>query len=212
MCCGRVTWTRRGIYARLSIGMDARFPASRGSSTLFVNALFASSRHWSCRCTSTKAWRAPPASEIAAAQDTATNPQVLSAFALAICAGGGSPAFPGMPASQDLASPGMRQRDQESDGRTFEGCAKRRFVRLGKRLFHVIGNALLGQQLPEACGCETQIRSRRPVLRPPWRGQRSLDRRWIYTVEENGILKRTRSSPGAKPSRSARSRKIRAEC
>ena len=37
-----------------------------------------------------------PAEEIAAARDTAMNPAVLDAFALAICAGGGPPAFPGI--------------------------------------------------------------------------------------------------------------------
>jgi hypothetical protein len=37
-----------------------------------------------------------PAEEIAAARDTAMNPAVLDAFALAICAGGGPPAFPGV--------------------------------------------------------------------------------------------------------------------
>ena len=37
-----------------------------------------------------------PAEEIAAAKDTAINPAVLDAFAWAICAGGGSPAFPGI--------------------------------------------------------------------------------------------------------------------
>jgi hypothetical protein len=37
-----------------------------------------------------------PAEEIAAARDTAMNPAVLDAFALAICAAGGPPAFPGI--------------------------------------------------------------------------------------------------------------------
>jgi hypothetical protein len=45
-----------------------------------------------------------PAEAIAAARATATNPQVLDAFALAIIADGGPPAFPGMPgAGPDLA-------------------------------------------------------------------------------------------------------------
>jgi hypothetical protein len=37
-----------------------------------------------------------PADEIAAARQTAMNPVVLDAFALAICGTGGSPAFPGV--------------------------------------------------------------------------------------------------------------------
>ena len=51
-----------------------------------------------------------------------------------------------------------------------------RFVRLGKRLFRTrLATLVLGHQLSEACRGETQIRSRRPVLRPPWRGQRGLE-------------------------------------
>jgi hypothetical protein len=38
-----------------------------------------------------------PQEEIAAARDTATNPAVLKAFALAIIAGGGRPVYPGIP-------------------------------------------------------------------------------------------------------------------
>ena len=39
---------------------------------------------------------APP-EEIAAARDTATNPAVLTAFALGIIGGGGPPVYPGLP-------------------------------------------------------------------------------------------------------------------
>jgi FAD/FMN-containing dehydrogenase len=38
-----------------------------------------------------------PQEEIAAARDTATNPAVLSSFALAIIAGGSRPVYPGIP-------------------------------------------------------------------------------------------------------------------
>ena len=38
-----------------------------------------------------------PAEAVAAARDTATNPAVLDAFALAISAAGGPPAYPGVP-------------------------------------------------------------------------------------------------------------------
>ena len=51
---------------------------------------------WGCRCISTRGWPGAPAEEIAAARDTAVNPAVLDAFALAICAAGGPPAFPGV--------------------------------------------------------------------------------------------------------------------
>lgn len=62
-----------------------------------VDALFDAAREWSVGLHFNKGLAGAPASEIAAAKDTATNPQVLDAFALAIIAGGGAPAFPGMP-------------------------------------------------------------------------------------------------------------------
>ena len=61
-----------------------------------VDALFASSRHWSVSLHFNKGLAGAPAEELAAAKDTATNPAVLDAFALAIIAGGGPPAFPGI--------------------------------------------------------------------------------------------------------------------
>jgi len=77
-----------------------------------VDALFECSRHWSVALHFNKGLAGAPASEIAAARDTAMNPAALDAFALAIIAGGESPAFPGMPgAGPDLAA----ARDAASD-------------------------------------------------------------------------------------------------
>ena len=46
-----------------------------------------------------------PAEELAAAKDTAMNPAVLDAFALAIIATGGPPAFPGVPGHEPEVAP-----------------------------------------------------------------------------------------------------------
>jgi FAD/FMN-containing dehydrogenase len=62
-----------------------------------VDALFAASRHWSVSLHFNKGLAGAPAEELAAAEDTATNPAVLDAFALAIIAGSSQPAFPGVP-------------------------------------------------------------------------------------------------------------------
>jgi FAD/FMN-containing dehydrogenase len=62
-----------------------------------VDALFASTRHWDVGVHFNKGLAGAPASEIAAARDTATNPDVLGAFALAIIAGSGPPAYAGLP-------------------------------------------------------------------------------------------------------------------
>jgi FAD/FMN-containing dehydrogenase len=69
--------------------------ASRQAS--LADALFRASRHWSVGLHFNKGLGGAPAEEIAAARDTATNPAVTDAFALAIIAGGDGPHFPGMP-------------------------------------------------------------------------------------------------------------------
>jgi FAD/FMN-containing dehydrogenase len=63
----------------------------------FADALFAASRHWAVALHFNKGLAGAPADAIAAAKDTATNPAVLTAFALAIIAAGSAPAYPGIP-------------------------------------------------------------------------------------------------------------------
>ena len=60
------------------------------------DALFAASRHWSVSLHVNKGLAGAPDAAVAAARDTATNPAVLDAFALAICAANGPPAWPGV--------------------------------------------------------------------------------------------------------------------
>jgi FAD/FMN-containing dehydrogenase len=64
---------------------------------ILADALFAASRHWQISLHLNKGLAGAPAEEIEAARDTATNPQVLDAFALAMCGGEGPPAYPGLP-------------------------------------------------------------------------------------------------------------------
>lgn len=69
-----------------------------------ANALFASSRHWPVAFHFNKGLAGAPAEEIAAARDTAMNPAVLDAFALAIIAGGSAATYPGISGHEpDLA-------------------------------------------------------------------------------------------------------------
>jgi FAD/FMN-containing dehydrogenase len=63
-----------------------------------VDALFAASRHWNVALHFNKGLAGAPPDELAAARDTAMNPVVLDAFALAIIAGSSQPA--GRPGSQ----------------------------------------------------------------------------------------------------------------
>jgi FAD/FMN-containing dehydrogenase len=68
-----------------------------------VDALYASSRQWYLGLHFNKGLAGAPPEAIAAARDTAMNPQVLDAFALVIIASNGDPAYPGMPgAGPDL--------------------------------------------------------------------------------------------------------------
>ncbi len=62
-----------------------------------ADALFAASRHWPFALHFNKGLAGAPPEELAAARQTALNPEALEAFALAICAGGGAPAYAGMP-------------------------------------------------------------------------------------------------------------------
>lgn len=61
-----------------------------------VKALFSASRYWTVSLHFNKGLAGAPAEEIDAAKDTAINPKVLKAFALAIIAGEGEPAFKGI--------------------------------------------------------------------------------------------------------------------
>lgn len=61
------------------------------------DALFAASRHWGLSLHVNKGLAGASDEAIAAAKDTATNPAVLDAFALAISGAEGPPAYPGVP-------------------------------------------------------------------------------------------------------------------
>jgi FAD/FMN-containing dehydrogenase len=60
------------------------------------DALFAATRHWAVELHFNKGLAGAPADALAAARDTAMNPAVCDAFALAIIAGGQAPAYPGI--------------------------------------------------------------------------------------------------------------------
>jgi FAD/FMN-containing dehydrogenase len=61
-----------------------------------ADALFAASRHWSVELHFQKGLAGGSTQAVSATRDTAMNPKVLDAFALAIVAGEGPPAYPGL--------------------------------------------------------------------------------------------------------------------
>src|SRR6516225_2826694 len=83
------------LYAYRSAWLPVSLLQEKGQPRL-VEALFESTRHWGMSLHFNKGLAGAPAEEIAAARDTATNPAVLDAFALAICGADGPPAFPGV--------------------------------------------------------------------------------------------------------------------
>jgi FAD/FMN-containing dehydrogenase len=77
-----------------------------------VDAWFAASRHWYVTFVFNKGLAGAPAAAIEAARDTAMNPDVLDAFALALFGFRGPPAFPGFPAPDTVVGGAMRSRVQ----------------------------------------------------------------------------------------------------
>jgi FAD/FMN-containing dehydrogenase len=73
-----------------------------------VDAWFAASRQWPVSFHFNKGLAGAPPAAIAAARNTATNPDVLDAFALAIIASDGAPVFEGFP-PPDLVEAGARR-------------------------------------------------------------------------------------------------------
>lgn len=74
-----------------------------------ANALFRASRHWHVSLHVNKGLAGAPDHAIEAARDTAMNPQVLDAFALAIAGASGPPAYPGVPGHAPDVSVARRQ-------------------------------------------------------------------------------------------------------
>ena len=84
------------LYAYHSLWMPSELLQNDNTLTL-SDAIFASSRFWTISLHFNKGLAGAKKEIIEAAQDTAMNPAVLNAFALAIIAGEGQPAFEGLP-------------------------------------------------------------------------------------------------------------------
>lgn len=71
-----------------------------GAQARLVDSLCAASQQWWVELHFNKGIAGAPPQALAATRSTATNPGVADAFALAIIAGGGGPAYPGMPGAK----------------------------------------------------------------------------------------------------------------
>jgi FAD/FMN-containing dehydrogenase len=99
---GQVSWF---IWGFESLWLPASLLESDAQDRL-ADALFASSRYSGVELHFNKGLAGAPPDAIAAATDTATNPAVLNAFALAITADGQGPAYPGIPGHEPSVAKG----------------------------------------------------------------------------------------------------------
>ena len=94
-----VSWAGNQIEVNIFIyGYESVWlPASLlGQQDRLADSLFASTRHFEVQLHFNKGLAGPPEDRVAAARDTAINPAVLDAFALALIAGGDPHTSPGL--------------------------------------------------------------------------------------------------------------------
>jgi FAD/FMN-containing dehydrogenase len=112
---GQFLHAYRSLWLPASLLEEDRLPD-------LVNALATGSEHWSIALHLNKGLAGAPAEAIEAARDTAVNPAVLDAFALAIVAANAPHAFPGtLGRSPDLA---RAEREAGAVGRAVRGLAE----------------------------------------------------------------------------------------
>ncbi|MBS0360567.1 MAG: FAD-binding oxidoreductase [Proteobacteria bacterium] len=112
---GNFWWTGDGeqvgaywhAYTSLWLPRSLLEPANRAK---LVDAWFAATRKWTVGFHFNKGLAGAPPEAIAASRDTATNPDVLDAFALAIIAAASGPAYQGMPLPDLKAAATARDR------------------------------------------------------------------------------------------------------
>ena len=120
-----------------------------------------------------------PADKIAAARDTAMNPAVLDAFALAIIATGAPHSNPGLPGHEpDLA----KGREADAAAITAAADALRAvvpdagaYVSESNYFDRSCQKSYWGAELPAPRGRQEEVRPRRPLLRPQRRRQRGVE-------------------------------------
>ena len=98
-------------YAYTSAWMPASLLKAQNQPRL-VDAWFAASRHWGVEVAFNKGLAGSNAAATEAARDTAMNPDVVDAFALAMIGFYGPPAFPGFPAPDLVVAGAYRSRVQ----------------------------------------------------------------------------------------------------
>ena len=101
---GQVAWF---LWGAESLWLPATLLEDSAQQTL-ADAMFSASRHSSFEVQFSKGLAGAPPEAIAAARDTATNPAVLTAFALAIVGSAQGPAYPGIPGYEPSVDAGRK--------------------------------------------------------------------------------------------------------
>lgn len=96
MWAGNVTEAGQFLHGYYSAWLPASLLADDQIEAL-ADAVFAGSRHWGISLHFNKGLAGAPTADLAAARDTATNPVVVDAFALAVVIAEGPPAYPDIP-------------------------------------------------------------------------------------------------------------------
>jgi FAD/FMN-containing dehydrogenase len=99
--CGWYIWAFESLWLPESL-------LASSSQERLADALFAASRHATFELHFNKGLAGAPADAIAAAKDTATNPAVLTAFALVIAGDSQGPAYPGIPRHEPSITEGRK--------------------------------------------------------------------------------------------------------
>ena len=101
--CGWYLWAMESLWLPASL-------LDKNSQQKLADALFAASRHSGLELHLNKGLAGAPTDVIAAARDTATNPAVLDAFALAIVGAAQDSAYPGIPGHEPNVDQGRAAR------------------------------------------------------------------------------------------------------
>ena len=115
-----------------------------------VDALFEAAKHRGVALHCNKGIAGATAEAIAATKDTAMNPAVVDAFALAITGDFGQPAYPGVPGHEPDAAAARTKAEavDQVDGRNPQAPAARRLLCVGNRLLPAaLAGGVLGRKL-----------------------------------------------------------------
>jgi hypothetical protein len=102
---------RTASFSTVSVHLITLTCSARLRSSKLANALFSASRFSEVELHFNKGLAGAPSEAIETARDTAMNPAVCSAFALAIVADGQGPAYPGIPDHEPNVAEGRKAAD-----------------------------------------------------------------------------------------------------